>query len=99
MLQVNDEMTGGVGGKCVTVQAHASGCGQLGLNSVILQNHRVIAWFAVFVGVGKERAVAGSWVFRRTWIDMHFTNGRHQQHIEQIGCACTAQMGMTKTHD
>src|SRR5262245_57530570 len=30
---------------------------------------------------------------------MYFTNGGHQQYIEKIGCAGTAQMGMAETHD
>src|SRR3954452_6659429 len=49
--------------------------------------------------MGKARAIAGGWIVRGARVDMYFTDCRHQQYIEEIGCACAAQMGMTKTHD
>ena len=85
--------------KRVLVDSGPLGGGQFGFDFVVLQKHRVVARFGVFLVVRKTRAVPFLRAFERSGNDADGTRPGHHQQVEHIPDPRAAQVRVAESHD
>ena len=99
MNKVDDEMAGVAGGERVLVNARALGGGEFRLDVVVAQGDGVIPRLGDLVLMREPGAVPGVGILPRSWIEMRWTDSRHDKNIQQVPDTRAAQVGVAETHD
>jgi hypothetical protein len=99
MVEVDDEVAGIARRKGVLMDAGAFGGGELGLDAVIAKQDGVVARSGGFILVGEAGPVAGGGIIARAGVELVGPGAGHEEDIEHVADAGTAQVGVAKAHD
>ncbi len=83
----------------VLVQAGALGGCEFRVDACVLEQNGVVAGLGSFIVVRKTRAIAGLRIFPRAGHQLDLAGARHDENVEQVAAAGSAEVGVGKTHD
>ena len=103
VAQVEQDVTGFasgtlVGKKCVAMKSRVLGGGQLGMDVRVVQLHRIKAGMGMLTGVRKSGPIAGSRLLAVAGFEAHFAGPRHNEKIQKISAAGSAQVRVAESH-